>query len=61
MLLAAGVKRAHALATVLANDALNVFITLSARALNPDLSIVARGELVLIDTDLGVRVTSVFL
>jgi Trk K+ transport system NAD-binding subunit len=30
---------------VLANDALNVFITLSARALNPELSIVARGEL----------------
>jgi voltage-gated potassium channel len=45
VLLAAGVTRAHALATVLANDALNVFITLSARALNPDLSIVARGEL----------------
>ena len=42
---AAGVLRAHALATVLANDALNVFITLSARALNPDLLIVARGEL----------------
>jgi voltage-gated potassium channel len=45
VLLAAGVMRAHALATVLSNDALNVFITLSARALNPDLSIVARGEL----------------
>jgi voltage-gated potassium channel Kch len=44
-LLAAGVDRAHALATVLSNDALNVFITLSARALNPDLSIVARGAL----------------
>src|SRR5208337_184679 len=43
-LLAAGVTRAHALATVLANDALNVFITLSARALNPTLSIIARGE-----------------
>ena len=42
---AAGVTRAHALATVISNDALNVFITLSARALNPDLSIVARGEL----------------
>lgn len=41
---AAGVTRAHALATVLSNDALNVFITLSARALNPTLSIVARGE-----------------
>jgi voltage-gated potassium channel len=44
-LLAAGVTRAHALTTVLSNDALNVFITLSARALNPNLSIVARGEL----------------
>jgi voltage-gated potassium channel len=42
---AAGVMRANALATVLSNDALNVFITLSARALNPNLSIVARGEL----------------
>jgi voltage-gated potassium channel len=41
----AGVERAHALATVLSKDALNVFITLSARALNPDLLIVARGEL----------------
>jgi voltage-gated potassium channel len=45
VLLAAGVTRAHALATVVSNDALNVFITLSARALNPELSIVARGEL----------------
>ncbi len=42
---AAGVARASALATVLSNDALNVFITLTARALNPNLLIVARGEL----------------
>ncbi|HTQ37332.1 MAG TPA: NAD-binding protein [Steroidobacteraceae bacterium] len=42
---AAGIRRAHALASVLSNDALNVFITLSARALNPELLIVARGEL----------------
>ena len=41
----AGILRAHALASVLSNDALNVFITLSARALNPNLLIVARGEL----------------
>ena len=41
----AGVMRATALATVLSNDAVNVFITLSARALNPGLPIVARGEL----------------
>jgi voltage-gated potassium channel len=45
ILLAAGVTRAHALTTVVSNDALNVFITLSARALNPELLIVARGEL----------------
>jgi voltage-gated potassium channel len=45
VLVAAGVMRAHALATVLSNDAVNVFITLSARGLNPNLSIVARGEL----------------
>ena len=45
VLMAGGVARAHALAAVLSNDALNVFITLSARALNADLQIVARGEL----------------
>jgi voltage-gated potassium channel Kch len=43
-LYAAGVTRASVLATVLPNDAINVFITLSARALNPDLAIIARGE-----------------
>jgi voltage-gated potassium channel Kch len=42
---AAGVERARALATVLPDDAANVFITLSARALSRDLSIIARGEL----------------
>ena len=41
----AGVTRARALATVLREDALNVFITLSARSLNRDLTIIARGEL----------------
>lgn len=41
---AAGVMRAHTLATVLPNDAANVFITLSARSLNPALEIIARGE-----------------
>jgi voltage-gated potassium channel Kch len=41
---AAGVTRASVLATVLPNDAANVFITLSARALNPKLQIIARGE-----------------
>ena len=42
---AAGIERARILATVLANDAANVFITLSARSLNPNLEIIARGEL----------------
>ncbi|WP_176083620.1 potassium channel family protein [Martelella sp. HB161492] len=41
----AGVDRARALATVLPNDAANVFITLSARALNPKIEIIARGEM----------------
>ena len=45
VLRAAGVTRAHALASVLSNDAVTVFITLSARALNPNLTIVASGEL----------------
>jgi Trk K+ transport system NAD-binding subunit len=41
----AGVMRARTLATVLPNDAANVFITLRARGLNPDLEIIARGEM----------------
>jgi voltage-gated potassium channel Kch len=41
---AAGILRAHALATVLPDDAANVFITLSARSLNRGLTIIARGE-----------------
>jgi Trk K+ transport system NAD-binding subunit len=40
----AGVARARALATVLPDDATNVFITLSARSLNRSLVIIARGE-----------------
>ena len=40
-----GIDRARTLATVLPNDAANVFITLTARELNPELMIVARGEL----------------
>lgn len=40
----AGVTRARVLVTALPNDAVNVFITLSARALNPQLLIIARGE-----------------
>ena len=40
----AGVTRARVLATVLPDDAANVFITLSARSLNKSLHIIARGE-----------------
>lgn len=43
-LLRAGVERAEVLATVLPQDTLNVFITLSARNLNRRLRIIARGE-----------------
>jgi len=43
-LIQAGIERANVVATVLPNDAANVFITLSARALNPKLTIIARGE-----------------
>jgi voltage-gated potassium channel len=45
-LLDAGVVRARALASVLPNDAANVFITLSARSLNGELQIIARGDAV---------------
>ena len=41
----AGIDRARALATVLPDDAANVFITLSARSLNRSIEIIARGEL----------------
>lgn len=40
----AHIERARVLATVLADDAANVFITLSARSLNPKVEIIARGE-----------------
>jgi voltage-gated potassium channel len=41
---AVGIMRARHLATVLPDDAANVFITLTARSLNPSLMIMARGE-----------------
>lgn len=41
---AVGINTARVLATVLPNDALNVFITLSARELNGTIEIIARGE-----------------
>ena len=44
VLRAAGIERAKALATVLPDDAENVFITLTARGMNPHMTIVARGE-----------------
>jgi voltage-gated potassium channel len=40
----AGIERARVLATVTADDATNVFVTLTARQMNPDLTIIARGE-----------------
>lgn len=40
----AGIARARVLATVLPNDAANVFITLSARNMIPRIQIIARGE-----------------
>jgi voltage-gated potassium channel len=43
-LVQAGIARARVLATVLPDDAANVFITLSARSLNKDIEIIARGE-----------------
>jgi voltage-gated potassium channel len=45
VLLAAGIQQAKALATVLPDDASNVFITLTARGLNRKLLILARGDL----------------
>jgi voltage-gated potassium channel len=44
VLIEAGITRARSLATVLPDDALNVFITLTARNLKPDLWIIARAE-----------------
>jgi voltage-gated potassium channel len=40
----AGVRRARAIVVVTASDADNVYITLSARAMNPKIAIHARGE-----------------
>lgn len=45
VLLVAGVTRAKTVVTTLPSDADNVFITLTARNLNRDLQIIARGEL----------------
>ena len=45
LLISAGITKARVVATVLPDDAANVFITLTARGLNPSLIILARGEL----------------
>lgn len=42
---ATGIDRARALATVLPEDAANVFISLTAKELNPQLMVIARGTL----------------
>jgi voltage-gated potassium channel len=44
VLLATGLERARCLITALSQDAANVFVTLTARQLNPDLTIVARTD-----------------
>ena len=46
ILIEAGITRARGLASCLPHDANNVFVVLSARALNPDLTIIARSNLV---------------
>lgn len=45
ILYSVGIDRAKSLATVLSDDAINVFVTLTARGLNPNLFILARGEM----------------
>ncbi len=40
----AGISRAAVLATVTSDDVTNVFVTLTARQMNPQLTIIARGE-----------------
>ncbi|WP_246114331.1 potassium channel family protein [Rubripirellula tenax] len=40
----AGIHRAATVATVLSQDATNVFVTITARAMNPNVIIIARGE-----------------
>lgn len=40
----AGIRRASTVATVLSEDATNVFVTITARDMNPGVTIIARGE-----------------
>jgi len=41
---AAGIEHAHQLAAVLSSDSANVFVTLTATGIRPDLSVIARAE-----------------
>ena len=41
---AAGIMRARTMAAVLSDDTANVFVTLTARDLNPSIQIIARAE-----------------
>lgn len=45
VLLVAGIKRARGLITALPEDADNVFVTLTAKELNPNVRVVARGDI----------------
>ncbi|MEM1069535.1 MAG: potassium channel protein [Planctomycetota bacterium] len=40
----AGIRRASTVATVLSLDATNLFVTITAREMNPEVTIIARGE-----------------
>ncbi|MEW6350341.1 MAG: NAD-binding protein [Thermodesulfobacteriota bacterium] len=44
VLISAGIKKARGLVSLLPNDALNVYVVLTARQLNPALEIIARAE-----------------
>lgn len=44
ILIRAGIERAAVVATVMSDDALNVFVTVTAREMNPGVRIIARGE-----------------
>lgn len=44
VLAASGIERAHSLVAVLANDADNLFVTLTARQMHPELHLIARAE-----------------
>jgi voltage-gated potassium channel len=44
VLVAAGIERAHTVITALPNDADNVFITLTARGINPSIQVIARAS-----------------